>query len=131
MADNITVRVRYAETDAMGYVYYAKYLEYFEMGRTEFIRKRGKSYQEIEREGFMLPVSEVWAKYRKPARYDEVLTIETAVSEVRRASIEFSYRIKSQTGALLTEGKTKHAFMSREGRIIPIPEVLRKKLLTI
>lgn len=131
MADAITVRVRYAETDTMGYVYYARYLEYFEMGRTEFIRNRGKSYQEIESQGFLLPVREVWTKYRKPARYDELLTIETVVSNVGRASIEFSYRIKGETGTLLTEGKTKHAFISSKGRVTPIPDDLRKKLLTI
>jgi acyl-CoA thioester hydrolase len=114
----------------MGYVYYAKYLEYFEMGRTEFIRKRGKSYQEIEKEGFLLPVREVWTKYRSPARYDEVLTIETRVSEVGRASVEFSYSIKNEAGALLTEGKTKHALISRGGKVVPIPEEIRRKLLT-
>lgn len=115
----------------MGYVYYAKYLQYFEVGRTEFIRSRGKSYREIESDGFLLPVREVWTKYRRPARYDELLTIETTVSAVGKASIEFSYCIKNEAGVLLTEGKTKHAFISREGKVIPVPEPLRQKLLTI
>ena len=89
-----------------------------------------KSYQEIEKDGFLLPVREVWTKYRKPARYDELLSIETTVSAVGSASIEFSYRIMGETGLLLTEGKTKHALISREGKIVPIPENIRKKLLT-
>lgn len=130
MTDAITVRVRYAETDTMGYVYYAKYLEYFEMGRTEFIRSRGKSYQEIEKDGFLLPVREVWTRYKKPARYDEVLTVETSVNDVGKASIEFSYLIKNERGEVLTEGKTKHALISREGKIVPIPEHIKRKLLT-
>ncbi len=131
MMDTITVRVRYAETDTMGYVYYAKYLEYFEMARTEFIRRRGKSYQEIEAEGYLLPVSEVWTKYRKPARYDELLKIETTLGQVGRASVEFAYRVTNETGELLTEGTTKHAFLSREGKVVAIPAELREKLLTI
>jgi acyl-CoA thioester hydrolase len=77
-----------------------------------------------------LPVHEVWTKYRKPATYDEVLTIETTVSSVGKASIEFSYRITGESGELLTEGITKHALISRKGKIVPIPEDIRKKLLT-
>jgi acyl-CoA thioester hydrolase len=128
--DKIAVRVRYAETDTMGYVYYAKYLEYFEMGRTEFIRSRGRSYKTIEKEGFLLPVREVWTKYHKPARYDDMLTVETTLSTLGKASVEFSYRITNTDGKLLTEGRTKHAFISREGKIMSIPDGLRKKLLT-
>jgi len=130
MSDTIQVRVRYAETDNMGYVYYANYLEYFEMARTEYIRKRGKSYKEIEEEGFLLPVIEVWTKYKKPARYDDLLTIETEVISIGKASIRFNYFVRNEAGEILTEGETKHALVNKEGNIIPFPEEIRQKLLT-
>ena len=130
MGDTIEVRVRYAETDNMGYVYHAKYLEYFEMGRTEYIRKRGKSYSDIEKEGFLLPVLEVWTKYKKPARYDDLLTIETEIESVGKASMEFHYSVRNSDGECLAEGKTKHAFINRDGKIVQFPEEIRQKLLT-
>src|SRR4030066_2178845 len=89
----IEIRVTYAETAAMGIVYYANYLRWFEMGRTEFIRNLGFPYKKLEEEGIYLPVSEVFCKYLVSARYDDVLTIETAVDLLRRASIQFTYRI--------------------------------------
>lgn len=130
MSDKIEVRVRYAETDKMGYVYYANYLEYFEMARTEYIRERGKSYREVEREGYLLPVTEVWTKYFKPAGYDDLLTIETEISSIGRASMEFHYIVKNEYGEKLTEGKTKHAFIDKNGKITQLPEDIRKKLVT-
>jgi acyl-CoA thioester hydrolase len=114
----------------MGYVYYAKYLEYFEMGRTEFIRGRGKEYREIEKDGFILPVLEVFAKYKKPARYDDLLTIETDIASLRRASLTFHYLIKNEKGEICTEGTTKHALIDSSGNITPFPEDIREKLLT-
>lgn len=129
MGDTIEVRVRYAETDNMGYVYYAKYLEYFEIGRTEYIRKRGKGYKEIEEEGFLLPVFEVWAKYKKPARYDDLLRIETEVTSIGKASMKFHYFVRNREDEILAEGMTKHAFINRKGKIVPFPEEIRQKLL--
>lgn len=130
MGDTIEVRVRYAETDKMGYVYYSKYLEYFEMGRTEFIRKRGKNYKEIEAEGFLLPVLEVWTKYMQPARYDDLLTIETEISSMGKASVKFHYFVKNGNGETLAEGMTKHALINKDGKIVPFPEEIHKKLST-
>jgi acyl-CoA thioester hydrolase len=130
MSDRIEVRVRYAETDKMGYVYYANYLEYFEMARTEYIRERGKSYRQVEREGYLLPVTEAWTKYFKPAGYDDLLTIETEVSSVGRASMEFHYIVKNEGGETLAEGRTKHAFINKKGKITQLPEDIRRKLLT-
>ena len=130
MSDTIEVRVRYAETDNMGYVYYAKYLEYFEMARTEYIRKRGKSYKEIEEEGFLLPVLEVWIKYKQPAGYDDLLIIETGILSIGRASMKFHYFVRNGDGEILVEGTTKHAFINKDGKIVPFPEEIRQKLLT-
>ena len=125
----IEIRVTYAETDAMGIVYYANYLRWFEMGRTEFIRNLGFPYKKLEEEGVYLPVSEVFCKYLVSARYDDVLVIETAVDLLRRASIQFTYRIlRKEDGTELATGKTLHAFLDREGRIIRIPQLLRERL---
>jgi len=125
----IEIRVTYAETDAMGIVYYANYLRWFEMGRTEFIRNLGFPYKKLEEKGIYLPVSEVFCKYLVSARYDDVLTIETAVDLLRRASIQFRYRIlRNEDGRELVTGKTLHAFIDREGRIIKIPQLLKERL---
>ena len=123
------VRVTYAETDAMGIVYYANYLRWFEVGRTELMRSLGVAYKEMEDGGAFLPVSEVFCKYHASARYDDILIIETAVDFLKRASIQFSYRILRQSdGTLLITGSTLHAFVNREGRIVKVPPVWRSKL---
>ena len=127
----IEIRVTYAETDAMGIVYYANYLRWLEMGRTELMRSLGISYKEIEVSGTFLPVSEVFCKYLIPAKYDDVLTVETSVEFLRRASIQFTYRILRKThGAVIGKGTTLHAFVDREGKIVKAPGRLREKLQT-
>jgi len=123
------VRVTYAETDAMGMVYYAHYLRWLEVGRTELMRSLGIVYKEMEDRGAFLPVSEVFCKYHVPARYDDVLVIETSVDFLRRASIQFSYRIlRKSDKTLLITGSTLHAFVDREGKIVKVPSALRAKL---
>jgi len=123
------VRVTYAETDAMGVVYYANYLRWLEVGRTELMRSLGIAYKEMEDRGAFLPVSEVFCKYHVPARYDDILIIETTVDFLRRASIQFSYRILRQSDeTLLITGSTLHAFVDREGKIVKVPSALRAKL---
>jgi acyl-CoA thioester hydrolase len=123
------VRVTYAETDAMGMVYYAHYLRWLEVGRTELMRSLGIVYKEMEDRGAFLPVSEVFCKYHVPARYDDILVIETTVDFLRRASIQFSYRILRQSDeTLLITGSTLHAFVDREGKIVKVPSALRAKL---
>ena len=127
----IETRVTYAETDAMGIAYYANYLRWFEMGRTELIRHLGIAYKELEDHGTYLPVSEVFCKYHSSARYDDVLIIETSVDLLKRASIQFSYRIsRKNDSSLLVTGTTLHAFTDREGRIVKVPALLRAKLNT-
>jgi len=123
------VRVTYAETDAMGIVYYANYLRWFEVGRTELMRSLGVAYKGMEEGGAFLPVSEVFCKYHASARYDDVLIIETRVEFLRRASIQFSYRILRRSDeTLLVTGSTLHAFVDREGKIVKVPALLRAKL---
>lgn len=115
------LRVRYAETDAMGVVYYANYLIWFELGRTEWIRAHGVSYRELEEQGILLPVTHASCDYRQSARYDDLIRIETTVARLTRASVAFTYQIVRAAPApelLLAEGRSEHVFLSREGRIV-------------
>lgn len=129
MTHRTETRVTYAETDAMGIVYYANYLRWFEVGRTEFMRSLGIAYKEMEAQGTFLPVSEVFCKYHASARYDDVLIIETSVNFLKRASIQFAYRIlRKSDGTELITGSTLHAFVDQEGRIVKVPATLRAKL---
>ena len=111
------LRVRYADTDRMGFAYYANYLRWFEIGRAEMMRWLGTSYREIEESGVSLPVVEASCRYRKPARYDDALVIETAVADLGRASVEFVYRVvREADGELLATGRTQHCFLGPDGR---------------
>jgi acyl-CoA thioester hydrolase len=125
----LEIRVRYGDTDAMGIVYYANYLRWFEMGRTEMMRHLGIAYKEIEEEGVYLPVSEVFCKYHRPAKYDDVLTIETRIDFLKKVSMQFSYRIvRVQDGAELVSGTTLHGFTDRKGKIVKAPSALASKV---
>jgi acyl-CoA thioester hydrolase len=125
-ATNITrYRVIYGDTDQMGIVYYANYLRWFERGRSEFLRQIGLPYTAIEQQGFNFPVIEVTCRYIQPARYDEVIKIETTLAEIGRARLGFSYRIARESDdALLAEGSTSHACVSRSGRPVRLPKIL-------
>ncbi len=121
------VRVRYAETDQMGIVYYANYLVWFEIGRVELLRSLGFSYSQLESEhGRILPVIEATCRYRSPARYDDRILIETRPAMVRSMVIKFAYRIlrKGQDGAepaLLAEGETTHVVCDSQMNKKPLP----------
>lgn len=106
-----TVRVRYAETDRMGYVYYGNYAQYFEVGRVEALRQLETSYKEMEDNGVMLPVYACNIKYLKPAFYDDLLVIKTIVKELPTAKISFDYEIYNPKSELLTTGNTALAFI--------------------
>jgi acyl-CoA thioester hydrolase len=111
------IRVRYADTDQMGFAYYAHYLRWFEIGRAEMLRSLGSSYRSVEERGTSLPVVEAGCRYFKPARYDDLITIETGVERLSRASVRFAYRVvREENGELLATGHTEHCFMTREGR---------------
>lgn len=113
----------------MGIVYYANYLRWFELGRTSLMRHLGISYKEMEAHGIFLPVSEVSCKYLRSARYDDVLVVETTIDFVKRASIQFRYRIfRRDDGADLVTGNTLHAFIDRQGKIVKIPTPVKEKM---
>jgi acyl-CoA thioester hydrolase len=121
----LELRVLYGDTDQMGFVYYANYLRYFEAGRGEFMRVRVHSYRDFEARGLKIPVVEAWTKYRAPARYDDLITIETRLSEVRAASLRFSYEVRRKgEEAPLTLGSTLHACVDATGRPVRLPSVL-------
>ena len=123
-----TVRVRYAETDQMGVVYYANYYIYFEIGRVEHMRQLGVSYREMEiQDDSFIMVAESNCRYRRPAKYDDVLIIRTRVSEVRRRTIRFGYEIlNGVTGELLSTGETLHVVCDGQGRPKALPDKYRQ-----
>ncbi|MEO1416310.1 MAG: thioesterase family protein [Bacteroidota bacterium] len=108
------LRVRYGETDQMGYAYYGKYAEYFEVGRVELVRKLGIPYKEVEARGIMMPVSKLEVNYKRPARYDDLLTIRTIVPETPRSSFRFEYEIYNEEGTLLATGVVVLAFVNMQ-----------------
>jgi|26BtaG_2_1085354.scaffolds.fasta_scaffold05619_3 acyl-CoA thioester hydrolase len=125
----IELRVRYAETDQMGIVYYGNYAQYFEVGRVEWLRKFGISYKSMEEEGLMLPVVSLSVKYKKPARYDDLIKVKTQLVKMPSASIEFDYEITNQSGEILTKGNTELVFMDvNRNRPTRCPKYLLDKL---
>lgn len=109
------IRVRYAETDQMRFVYYGKYFEYFEQARSEMLRELGLPYGDVEKQGIYLPVVETSAKYHKPAYYDDLLVIESIVTEIPRVRIRIEYRVyREGESDLLAEGHTVHFFLNAE-----------------
>jgi acyl-CoA thioester hydrolase len=118
------LRVIYGDTDQMGVVYYANYLRFFEAGRSAYIRAHGMRYGDFEaRFGLLLPVAEATVRYRAPARYDDVIVVETSLAELKRASARFEYRIL-RDGEVLATGHTVHACVDAEGRIRRMPAEL-------
>lgn len=120
----INIRVRYPEVDAMGYLHHSRHLQYFEMGRVELLRSRGHSYADLERQGLCFVVVKAECRYRAPAKYDDELTLTTRVSRQTPVRIDHEYALR-RGGTLLAEGKTTIACVDREGRLQPIPEMLR------
>jgi acyl-CoA thioester hydrolase len=123
------VRVRYAETDRMGVVYYANYLVWFEVGRTEWLRDTGWSYREMEMDGVALPVIEAHCAYRQPARYDDEIEILTRATLMTPVRIRFDYEaIRRRDGVRVAEGYTVHAALDAAGRPCRLPERVRAML---
>ena len=127
-----TLRVRYAETDQMGVVYYANYFIWFEVGRTDYCRQKGFAYRDMEKEdGLCIIVAEARCRYKAPARYDDEIEVRTCVRQVRRRVIVFGYEIYRQaTNELLAEGETVHVITDLEGRPRALPEKYRDLLIT-
>ena len=120
------IRVRYAETDQMGYCYYANYLTWFEVGRSALMREAGRSYRQVEADGFILPVIEAHCNYKKPARFDDLLVVETWISLLKTRKIRFDYRVV-RDGELLVEGYTVHIPINPEGK----PVALSRELIEL
>ena len=129
--NTIKLRVRYQETDQMGVVYYSNYLVWFEMARTEYFRQRGIVYREIEeKEKIYLPVVEAYCRYKAPLRYDDLVTIETKLTEAGPSRISFEYEVKKD-GKVTAAGNTKHAFVNGKGKPVPVPERIKKALSAV
>jgi acyl-CoA thioester hydrolase len=119
MPFDTSVRVRYAETDQMGVVYHSNYLVYFEIGRTEAMRRIGISYAELEQRGYVLAVTETGCKHRASARYDDVLTVRTWLREVTKTRLRFEYEVL-RDDRVLTTGFTVLAFLDRAKDMRPM-----------
>ena len=126
MFSHITqVRVRYGETDRMGYVYYGIYAQYFEVGRVEALRSLGLSYKRMEDDGIMLPVHDLQVKYHKPAFYDDELTITTRIIAIPSVRIVFNHEVRNAQDELITEASTALVFIDKAtGRPCRAPQVL-------
>ncbi|MFH1846729.1 MAG: thioesterase family protein [Candidatus Omnitrophota bacterium] len=123
---SIELRVRYAETDQMGVVYYANYLVWFEIARTEFFRVKGIEYRKIEEEeNVYIPVVEAYCRYRAPLRYDDLIVVTAGLTDVGAMRVTFDYEV-TIGGKLAATGTTKHAFVNKEGIPIPIPAKIKK-----
>ncbi len=120
-AHTITFRVRYPETDAMGFVHHSRYLQYFEMGRVELLRSLGHSYADLERAGVLFVVVRAEVKYRAPARYDDQLALTTRIVKQTHVRIDHAYELKRDQ-TLLAEGNTTIACVDREGNLRQIPD---------
>lgn len=108
------IRIRYGETDQMGFVYHGNYAQFFELGRTEWLRKLGISYKELEISGIMLPVISLSCNFIKPAKYDDVLTIQTILLKKPMVKIVFDYKITNQHDQLICTGNSVLAFIKTE-----------------
>ncbi len=120
------MRVRYAETDQMGVVYYANYFVWFEVARTDWLRAAGLTYRELEADGVLLPVIDARCAYRSPARYDDALTVATVARVVSPARLAFDYEITGPSSALVAVGSTVHATIDRTGRPMRLPARLKE-----
>lgn len=119
------IKVRYAETDQMGVVYYANYLVWFEVGRNHLFEIMGFSYSNLERQDVILPVIESHCNYKISARYDDLIVVKTRITEISAVKIRFDYEIiRDNDGALLANGFTVHAFVDKKGK----PIVIKKRI---
>ena len=124
-----TLRVRYAETDQMGVAWHGQFFAWFEVGRTDLLRRFGCTYRELEADGLRFPVIEATARYLKPALYDDVLEVRTRVTRVGHVRLAFAYEVhrEGSVGPLAT-GTTVHASLDTAGRPRRLPEDLRRRL---
>ena len=125
----IKLRVRYGETDQMGYVYYGNYAEFYEVARVEMLRSLGLSYKEMEESGIMLPVAELHCKYLKPAKYDQEISIKVIIDELPSVKINFKYELYNEDKELINTGATTLVFVKmKTGRPCFPPKDFMDKL---
>jgi acyl-CoA thioester hydrolase len=124
LSGETTIRVRYAETDRMGLLHHANYLVYFEQARTELLRARGLTYKDFEDQGYLLVLTKVEVRYKRPARYDDLLTIRTFVERTTAVRIDHRYEVY-RDDELVAQASTTLACVDRDGRPQALPEVLR------
>lgn len=124
VSGEIAIRVRYAETDRMGLLHHANYLVYFEQGRTELLRSQGLAYKDLEDQGYLLVLTRAQVRYRRPARYDDLLTLRTIVQRTSSVKIEHRYELL-RDGEMLAEAETTLGCIDRDGRPQMLPEYLR------
>ncbi len=123
------LRVRYGETDQMGYVYYGNYAQYFEVARVELMRAVDMSYKSMEEQGYILPVLEFRIKYFRPAYYDDLLTIKTTIKEIPTSKIKFDYEVFNEKGDLLNKAHTTLVFADKKtGKPVKSPLLLRQRI---
>ncbi|MCE5267857.1 MAG: acyl-CoA thioesterase [Planctomycetaceae bacterium] len=122
----IELRVRYQETDAMGFLHHANYFTYFEIGRTELLRAAGGNYRQMEADGLLIVVVKAECRFRRPARYDDVLRLRTTIVRVTTAKIEHRYEL-FRDQELLATGLTTLAVIDRSGRVQLVPEWMREE----
>ena len=129
-SSDIQIRVRYAETDQMGYVYHGNYAAYFEVARTEAFRKLGINYKDLEADGVGMPVGEIRTRFRRPARYDDLLTVRLLLRQPPEGTrVLFEYEIYNEAGDLLTEGHTLMVFVkTTTGRPVTMPANIQERL---
>lgn len=125
--NKLNIRVSYRDTDKMGVVYYANYFVFFEMGRTELMRQIGFTYDEMEKQGLYFPVINAQCNYHAPAHYDDLITVETTISELKNVTVTFSYKIKCDDKVLVT-GSTKHPLVNYAFKPTRIPQNLKDLL---
>jgi acyl-CoA thioester hydrolase len=123
LEQTISLRVRYPEVDAMGYVHHSRYLQYFEMGRVELLRSLGVSYADLERDGILFVVVKASINYRNPARYDEELSVTTKVVKQTHVRYDHAYEVK-RGPTVICDGTTTIACVDRDGKLREIPEPL-------
>jgi acyl-CoA thioester hydrolase len=123
------IRVRYAETDNMGVVYYANYFVWFEVGRTDLLRTTGWSYREMEADGFALPVIDARCAFRESAKYDDDIEVRTTGTMLSPVRVQFTYEVvRSSDAVILATGSTEHATLDRTGRPCRLPDRVRALL---
>ena len=126
---NTNIRVRYSDTDQMGFVYYGVYAQYYEVGRVELLRSLGLPYKELEEMGYSLPVVSMNIRYKKPAFYDDLLTVKTIIRELPSTSITFNYEVLNQDNQLLNISEVVLVFVDkRNNKPCLVPDILLNKI---